>query len=149
MIPPPKWTPTNSEYHADRSAWSPSMLGKVMKDPFGAYQRYILGMPDQSERGGHFDIGSAIGVSLLEPHLEGTIAYADVVGRNTEKFRKAAEGREICLAIEEAKAYRGAVEAVRNSDTFAANVCRALLNGKGWAEYAHRWTCPETGLALK
>lgn len=142
MIPAPAWTPTNDEYHADHSRWSPSMLKLFAEDPYTAFRRYILGEPNDEPPSVPMVIGSAVNTLLLESGLAAEIYVVEVDGRGAKAYKeaRATYPERLVMTRKEFITAQGVAGAILDPRTRSAEVARALLCGPGgYSEWAHHW----------
>ena len=141
---------SNSEYHADFSAVSNSMLKSFIDDELQFEQWYVQGLPRHRKKQSYMDLGTAAHTMALEPEkwnqeVVAVPRWALSSGRRAGKVYKAfcSENRgKILLKDDEIATVAKMAEAI-------LDVAGQWIRRGGLVEHSIYWTEPETRLRLK
>lgn len=142
MIADSGWSPTSAEYHADRSAWSSSMIRKFRENgaswAHAAYVAKTIEMPPPSPA---MVIGTAAHRMILEPQLR--IVRVEVGSRGAKAYKEAVEAAgpdDLVLTDPEFDTAAGICASIVAGTSPAAKLAHAALLGlAGQSEVSHKW----------
>lgn len=137
------WNPTNAEYHADRSAWSSSMIRKFRENGASwAHAAYVAKTIEMPKPTPDMVSGSAAHRMILEPERQG-IVRVEVGARSAKAYKEAvavAGPDELVLTDPEFDTAAGVAASILAQESPAAKLAHAALIGlEGQSEVSHAW----------